>query len=296
MTSPFAAGCKARLISADQCRAIGRDGHLVLLDCRHNPHDVEDGYRAFRRQHCPGSCHVRLDRDLAGSRNGDNGRNPLPDPQTFHAFLQAQGIRRDSIVVAYDDSSQLYASRLWWTAKWLGYSQFYLLDGGWPSAQGLSASTATEASGLPLPPPAPGLQNHVDMADVRRIAGRDDYLILDARPHKRYLGFDEDQDPLGGHIRGALSVPYSQNFDARGRFKPPQELRTLYQQILGEVPAANVIHQCGSGVSACVNLFAMELAGLTGSRLYPGSWSEWCLHPENPMFVRTKDSCNPQPA
>lgn len=264
-------------------------GHLddpawIVFDCRHDLAQPGAGEQAYAESHIPGARFLHLDRDLAAPSTGHNGRHPLPDPEIFARKLAAAGVNADTQVVCYDAAGGMYSARLWWMLRWLGHADAAVLDGGW--VRWLAEHRPISPD---LPKPLPGNFRPVPRAigvDARFIVDHlddPDMQIVDARAEDRFRGENETMDPVGGHIPGALNRFFRNNLDASGRFKPAAELRSEFLQLLGARSATSVVHQCGSGVSACHNLLAMEVAQLPGSRLYPGSWSEWCADPGRPM-------------
>ena len=257
------------LISAEQLMARLREAEPPLVvDTGFDLADVESGRRAWQAGHLPGSIYQHLDDDLSGPKTGTNGRHPLPTPERAAATFGRLGIARGQQVVAYDQGGGAYAARLWWMLRWLGFQSVAVLDGGFAkwSAEGRVVSTdVTE------PTPA-----HFDIARVTPTVNatgvmasipRQGLVIVDARAPERFRGEREPFDPVAGHIPGARNRPHTDNLNADG---------TSHEQ---------VVHQCGSGVTACHNILAMELAGMAGTRLYPGSWSEWCADPARPVEV-----------
>lgn len=261
------------------------DPDWVVVDCRFSLADTAAGERAWHAGHLPGARYAHLDRDLSGPITPATGRHPLPDPLALAERLGAWGIDGGVQVVAYDDAGGSMAVRLWWLLRWLGHQAVAVLDGGVPRWQ---------AEGRPLTDAPPQVQ-------PRRFAGRADdgqwltteqvarqvadgtILLLDARTEPRYRGEQEPIDPVAGRVPGSLNHPLQRNLAADGRFLPADELRRLYEALLaGRAPAA-AVHLCGSGVTAIHNLLAMEHAGLPGSRLYAGSWSEWIRDPARPV-------------
>ena len=271
------------LISADEL-ATHIDACLVV-DCRHDLDDPDSGPAAWSVGHIPGAFFLHQDFDLAGPKDGRNGRHPLPDRETLRRTLESIGLSDGRQLVAYDDSGGAFAARLWWLARWLGHREAAVLDGGiqaWRKAgYPVSREPAVPRPGaLSLREPLVG---EVDTEAVLAAMGRGDRLLLDARTPERFRGEVEPVDPVAGHIPGAVNRPLQRNLRPDGRFKPAEVLREEYLALLaGRTPAA-VIHHCGSGVTACHNLLAMEMAGLAGSLLYPGSWSEWCADPARPV-------------
>lgn len=279
-------------------------GWPVVLDCRFDLSDTDAGRRAYDEGHIPGAHYVHLDRDLCAAVNGRNGRHPLPTPADFYQRLASWGMAKDTRVVAYDASGGMYAARLWWMMRWLGFDGARVLDGGWPAwrsaGQPISLSQAKDVSGRPSCeaasygggelPPLPNTKHAVLVDEVLsrvKSPGREGAagagVLLDARSPARFRGEGESLDPVAGHIPGALNRFYQDNLDDQGRFKASTLLRAEFAGVLGDVDPSAVIHYCGSGVTACHNALAMEVAGLAGSRLYAGSWSEWCSDPGRPV-------------
>ncbi|MFV0662603.1 sulfurtransferase [Denitromonas sp.] len=256
-----------------QVRAPG----WVVVDCRHDLGNPDFGRAAYAKGHIPGAHFLHMDEELSGPRTGRNGRHPLPDPDALAQRLGELGIDRDTQIVAYDDGGGMYAARLWWLLNWLGHRDVAVLDGGfqaWCSAGGPltqtpAATTATrfDAQHRPLA---------VDVNYVDTHKSSEDMLLIDARSPDRFRGENETIDPVGGHIPGAINRFFKDNLGHDGRFKPAEQLRREFTTLLAGRAPQQVVHQCGSGVTACHNLLAMEVAGLPGGRLYPGSWSEWC--------------------
>lgn len=275
------------LIPTEQLAHRLADPALVLVDCRHNLFDVAAGERAYRASHLTGARFMHLDRDLAGERTGRNGRHPLPEVAALSATLSRAGIDASKQVVAYDQNSGIWASRLWWLLHWLGHDAVAVLDGG---IDKWVAEGRPTTSDLPCVEPA----QFVAMAP-RPVATSDEILrhleqgeagqltVLDARAPERFRGDIEPLDPVAGHIPGALNRPNGDNLMPDGTFKPAELLRAEFKAQLGSTPPTAVVHQCGSGISASHNLLAMALAGLPGARLYPGSWSEWVADPARPV-------------
>lgn len=267
----------------------------VVVDCRHDLPAPEAGAARYGAAHVPGAAFLHMDRELSGPKTGKNGRHPLPDRGALAARLGELGIAGDTQVVAYDDVGGMMAGRLWWLLRWLGHDRVAVLDGGWPAwvAAGLPiTSVPFQRTPAHFPWPAasvsalPGHREPVLVEEVLARLGEvqaGDGLILDARAPDRYRGENETLDPVGGHIPGAHNRFFRLNLDEQGRFRPPAELREAFLALLAGRPPEAVIHQCGSGVSACHNVLAMEVAGLPGSRLYAGSWSEWCSDGTRPV-------------
>lgn len=261
-------------------------GEVALFDCSFDLADSAAGHRAFRAGHLPGAHYLHLDRDLAGRPDGRNGRHPLPDPHAFAASLRACGLHLGRQVIAYDSSGGVYAARLWWMLRWIGHRAVAILDGG---------TQAWTAAGRPLehgdaPPAAPGdfVAHPVDpaatvtAADVLADLGSPSRLIIDARAPQRFRGEPNPLDPVAGHIPGARNRYFADNL-MEGRFKPADLLAEAFAPLLPASPDREIILQCGSGVTACHNALALEIAGIRGAKLYPGSWSEWIADPDRPV-------------
>ena len=272
------------LIAADALRSLVADGpQPTILEASFDLADTAAGGRIYDVGHITGALYVHLERDLSGQATGTNGRHPLPDRAAFATTVAGLGIAPGRQVVVYDRQGGMYAARVWWMLRWLGHGSVAVLDGGfaaWQAAGGEVSDRAETAASAPTYPEAPAQVAHVDAATVASQAGLD--AVLDARAADRFRGDNEPLDRVGGHIPGALNRPFTLNLEA-GRFKPAAQLREEFDAALGGRPAAAVIHSCGSGVTACHNLLAMEHAGLSGSRLYPGSWSEWSADPSRPV-------------
>ncbi|MDN3986437.1 sulfurtransferase [Zwartia vadi] len=276
------------LITVPELQAfLAKDpGKVLICDCRYDLVDSELGKRAYDAGHIPGAIYINLGKVLSSASNGSNGRHPLPDPDRLAADLAALGVNADTLIVAYDAPGGSYAARLWWCARWVGHAQVVVLDGtidAWTKA-GLALSIETPA------PRAAGnfkrgasLTKSVSYADVRAGLGRADRLIIDGRPEDRFQGLNETLDPKAGHIPGALSRFSKHNLDENFCFKSPEVLKAEFLTLFGEHTPQEVVASCGSGVSACHLLLAMELAGLKGAALYGGSWSEWCAQADAPV-------------
>lgn len=273
------------LVTTEQLARHLNDPDWMIFDTRHDLMDAAKGPREYAQGHIPGAMFLSIDHDLSAPKTGTNGRHPLPTQQDFAARMAALGATRGKQFVIYDGSGGMYAARLWWMLRWIGAERVALLDGGFAKWTAEGRPVATDA---PAPRPAPndftpvpGLT--VDAGYVLAHARDGAHALVDARAADRYRGDVEPIDPVAGHIPGAVNRFWQKNLGADGTFKPPAELRNDYAALLGALPPSALLHQCGSGVTACHNLFAMELAGLTGSKLYPGSWSEWVADPKRPV-------------
>lgn len=276
------------LVSPDAlARHIDHPGWIVC-DCRHELADYGAGRRAYAEAHIPRARFIHLDEDLSGPKTGDNGRHPLPHPLTLALRLGALGIDNDKQIVAYDASGGCFAARLWWMLRWVGHTRVAVLDGGWQAwseaGHAVTADTPVVQHTTYTLRPRPDLA--VDAAYVAAHLSDREVALIDARSAERFAGKGETLDPVAGHIPGALNRFFKSNLDTNGRFfKAPDDLRSELAAVVGDCDPRGVVHQCGSGVTACHNLLAMEHAGLTGSRLYPGSWSEWISDRSRPVVT-----------
>lgn len=262
------------------------DPNWRVFDCRHDLADTEYGTRAYAKDHLPNALFMHLDRDLSGPKTGSNGRHPLPDKAVFAARLSECGVGPDTQVVAYDNEGSAFASRLWWMLRWLGHENVAVLDGGLAAWRRAKQPLLTEVPSVARAefPIRPGKEGLMFLDEVQAHLGDESVLLVDARPEERFQGLQEVLDPVAGHIPGAVNRFYYDNLDDAGcYFRPAEELREEFDALLAGRPASTLVHTCGSGVTACQNQLAMELAGLTGSRLYAGSWSEWCSDPSRPV-------------
>jgi thiosulfate/3-mercaptopyruvate sulfurtransferase len=261
------------------------DPGWVVLDIRHDltrpEHWGEDEYRAG---HIPGAVFLHLDRDLSAPKTGRNGRHPLPSPDAAAATFGRAGVGPSTQVVVYDQASGMFATRAWWMLRWLGHSTVALLDGGYERwvREGFPVTTDARAPRAARFVPAPPLPT-VEARDLVASLPTRSLTIVDARAPERFRGETEPLDPVAGHIPGARNRPFLANLTEQGTFKDPSTLRREFAALLGDTSPASVVHQCGSGVSACHNLLAMVVAGYPETRLYPGSWSEWCADPTRPV-------------
>lgn len=273
------------LIGVAELRALMADGaEVLLLGCEFELGAPDKGREIHAAGHLPGARYAHLDEDLAGPPDGRNGRHPLPARVALVAWLRAQGLRKGEQVVAYDSHGGAWAARAWWLLRWLGHAPVAVLDGGKPAwvAAGLPLE-----SGAPAPVPTgdfepgePLVAAPVNAAQVLSGIGRGEAQVLDARDPARFRGEPNPVDPVAGHIPGARNRFFRDNLDTEGRFRPAAELAAQFAALLGGRLA---VLSCGSGVTACHNALAMEIAGMPGARLYPGSWSEWISDPARPV-------------
>jgi thiosulfate/3-mercaptopyruvate sulfurtransferase len=275
------------IVSVDELAQHLQDASCVIVDCRHLLQDFDAGRRMYEAAHIPGAFHAHGEEDLAGPKTGKNGRHPLPDVEAFVAFLRAIGVDGDTQLVAYDAGADMFAARFWYLCRYIGHDAVAVLDGGFAAWTGMMKPVTAQ---IPKKPHTGNIQARVrgelavDAQAVLQSLQSKAFSLLDARGPDRFRGENETIDPVGGHIPGAINRPFRSNYTGPfGQFKNAEELRSDFQA-LGIAPE-QIVHQCGSGVSAAVNLLAMEIAGLRGARLYPGSWSEWCADPSRPMVT-----------
>ena len=274
------------LISTQQLREHLGDPGWVVFDCRHDTFDWQRGARVYAGGHVPGAVFAAMETDLAGTKTGRNGRHPLPDPEAWAGFLRCHGVTPATQLIAYDDAGGQYAARCWWLARWIGLTRVAVLDGGWGQWLAEGSPVTTE-----IAPPRgggtvearPGSVPVRTLDDISEMVKGGGGRILDARAPERFRGEAEPIDPVAGRIPSALNRFFKLNLNPDLTFRPATELRAEFAALLGGTPPAEVAHQCGSGVTACVNLLAMEHAGLAGSALYVGSWSEWIADPARPV-------------
>lgn len=277
------------LITAPQLKALVQTpAPVVVFDCSFDLMNPDTVDATFAQEHIAGAQQAHLDRHLSAhdaehALNG--GRHPLPRPEDLAAWLGACGVNAHTQVVVYDRNSNNYCGRLWWMLKWLGHDAVAILDGGlqaWKSDGGVVAQGESSSAAACTFVIRPALRQWLRLDDVRTQLGQASQTLVDARGAPRYRGEVEPLDPIAGHIPGALNRPFTDNFDAQGKFKSPEVLRQEWLQLLAGRTPESVVHHCGSGVSAVPNIVAMELAGLGVSRLYAGSWSEWSRTPGLP--------------
>jgi len=267
--------------TAELAESLGGQ-RVAIVDCRPG----QAGRTAHGGAHIPGAVYASLDEDLSAPMAADRsgGRHPLPTPEAFAKRLSAWGIDNQTQIIAYDDGPGAFAARCWWMLRWLGHEKVAVLDGGWAAWQAenrpVESGTPTLSAAHFVPHPRPELVVNVEKALQYTASGG--ALLIDARAADRFRGENETLDPVGGHIPGATNYFYGQNLSA-GRFLSADELAQHYRALIQQRPTSEVVFYCGSGVTACHNLLAMEHAGLGLARLYPGSWSDWSSDPSRPQ-------------
>lgn len=278
------------LISVAQLKALQASNQaLMVFDCSYDLMKPEMADLMFAEKHMQGAQQAHLDRHLsthdATAING--GRHPLPPRENLAAWLQTLGFTNTMQAVVYDRQGANYCGRMWWMLKWLGHDAVAILDGGlqaWEASGGAveSGNAATPSSSVQVESKfqlKPSLREWVSTAQLAAQVGHTSLTLIDARGAARYRGEVEPIDPVAGHIPGALNRPFTENLNADGFFKSPELLREEFDKLLAGRDPQTVVHHCGSGVSTVPNIVAMELAGLGVTKLYPGSWSEWCNTP-----------------
>jgi thiosulfate/3-mercaptopyruvate sulfurtransferase len=258
---------------------------FAVVDCRYKLDDESWGEREYMNLHIPGAEYAHLGRDLAGPKTGTNGRHPLPDPKTFANTLGKFGITSGVQVVAYDQDNGMYASRLWWMLRWLGHDAAAVLDGGFKKwiTEGRPTATGVETRERKRFVGTPRVEMTADAQQVESLVRHADWRLVDARAPERFRGETEPIDRTPGHIPGAVNHFFQTNLDEHGTFRTPEDLREDWRDALGTVTTDHIVCYCGSGVTACHNLLALEHAGIKGAKLYPGSWSEWSSDPSRPV-------------
>lgn len=278
---------EALLVSArDLASALGATGAApVLVDCRFNLLKPGAGHATYLAGHIPGAFYADLDRDLSAPREAHTGRHPLPDVDQLRAYFGSCGISDGVRVVAYDEGGGGLAARLWWLLRWMGHRDVVLLDGGYAAwlNEDLAVSQIVPAPRRASFRGAPGHMPVKGLAEVEAGLKEGRNVLLDVRAEERYLGQVEPIDSVAGHVPGALNVPFAGNLDAGQRFLAAGALAARYAPLVGRRAPVDVTCMCGSGVTACHGIFALELAGFPGTSLYPGSWSEWIRSPDRPV-------------
>lgn len=282
------------LISPQELQQQLHQPNTVVFDVRHDLMDHRLGRQQYMQAHIPGAYFLDNEAELVGKMTGQNGRHPLPDLAAFSALMRQYGLNNDTTIIVYDASQSHMAARTWWLLRWAGFKQVMILDGGWQAWLAANGVTDNHLNLSPVPshrsdkqdtilqPQLPTVQANDILAQINQPI----YHLIDARSAERYRGEKEPIDPVAGRIPGALNRPTLRNLTPEGRFKPAEQLHAEFKEMLGDISPDSVVHYCGSGMTACHNVFAMELAGLNGSSIYPGSWSEWIA---DPMRPRTQD-------
>jgi thiosulfate/3-mercaptopyruvate sulfurtransferase len=258
------------------------DARWAVVDCRFDLADPAWGESEYVAGHIPGARYAHLDRELSGTKTGTNGRHPLPTPDEMSARFGGMGIGPGVQVVAYDQDTGMYAARLWWMLRFMGHDAVAVLDGG--LARWVAEGGAMQPGRVtPAPQTFAGAPRAEWRLTVDQVAAGGQGLLMDARSPERFRGENETIDKVGGHIPGARNHFFQQNLTTEKRFKSAEQLRQEWEADLQGAAPADVVMYCGSGVTACHNLLALEIAGLPGARIFPGSWSEWSTDPNRPI-------------
>lgn len=273
------------ILSAKEAYDHFHDPRWVFVDCRFNLANPAWGFEDYLRGHIPGAIYADLNIDLSGPISDHTGRHPLPNPEEFIGRLESWGIDLNKQVVVYDHESGAFASRLWWLLRTYGHEAVAVLDGGlpawiaagYPLAEGVERRNPATFEGYPDP------NQWVTSREVELLLQDPSFVFIDARAPERFRGEQEPIDPVAGHIPGAVNRFHGENISDDGFFLPAEILRQAFEAIAGDLPPDHLIVYCGSGVTSCHHLLAMEIAGLYGARLYVGSWSEWIRDPKRPI-------------
>ncbi|MBT5226839.1 MAG: sulfurtransferase [Proteobacteria bacterium] len=283
---------RANLVSVTDLDRLSRDGTVAIFDCRFVLNDPDAGRAAYEGSHIPTARYVDLERDLSGPISAETGRHPLPDFSVWCERISNLGIDGSGAIALYDGGPGVFAARLWWMLAWAGIDNAMLVDGGFSEwrKQDLPLESGDEQGDPSAPRGAMLVQDreHTSRVDAQFLLDQLDdsqVLILDAREEERFSGRKEPLDKKAGCIPGAVNRHFALNL-LEGKFKSPAVLEAEFRELFQGFAPESVVHSCGSGVTACHNLFAMEYAGLSGSQLYPGSWSEWIADPFRPIQVQ----------
>ncbi|MBN1536844.1 MAG: sulfurtransferase [Anaerolineales bacterium] len=279
------------IISAKELYTNLQDPEWAVIDCRFNLGDIDKGRREYLKGHIPGAVYAHLNEDLSGEIiPGKTGRHPLPTIEKAIEKFSTLGIDEHSQVVAYDDYpiNGASAARLWWLLRWIGHEAVAVLNGGWKHwlSSGFPQRDGEEQRAKRQFSANPDWSMQMDVMQVEKIRLDDHYRLFDSRSADRYRGENETIDPIAGHIPGAYSAPFMDNYDQEGLLLPPEQIRQRFTRILNSVPIEKAVFYCGSGVTGSVNVFAAAYAGMDGAKLYPGSWSEWIIDPLRPIATK----------
>ena len=265
---------------------------LHVIDVRSDLQDEGLGRRVYLEGHIPKAVFFDINQDLSATPTGTNGRHPLPERDDFSALLASRGMQVTDHYVVYDAANSMFASRLWWMLRWVGCANVQVLNGGlqaWQAAGGeLDATEVAFGAAIEWQESPRLVGGRVNADEVEVNIRLQDFLVVDARAAARFSGEDGAMDAVAGHIPGAVNRPFTENLDENCQFKSADKLRQELSTLLGVRPSSEVVTQCGSGISACHNLLAMEVAGLKGAKLYSGSWSEWSSDPSRPVAIGSK--------
>ena len=273
------------LISADSLQQHLNDAQWRIVDCRFNLKDPGEGLALYQMDHIPHAVYAHLDHDLSSPVTANSGRHPLPDVNQFKEKLGNWGITKDTQVIVYDDAAGSYAARLWWMLRWLGHDSVAVLDGGFSfwKQQGLPVTSDIPQFSRTTYIGEPNLEMLIDSDDLQEKLAQSQSLLIDVRDPVRYQGIEEPIDKVAGHIPGSINIPWKNNIAENGLYLPKAQLHDEYMKVLHDTPIDNTVFMCGSGVTACHSLLALEHIGISGIKLYPGSWSAWITDPARPV-------------
>ena len=274
------------IINADDLIKNLDNDNFSIVDCRCDIKDTSYGIDAYNEGHIPNAIFADIDNDMASEKTSTSGRHPLPNPEKLAEKLSQWGIDAEKQVVIYDDAGCAFAGRVWWILRWLGHKGgVAVLNGGLGAYMKAGGKLVTSQTTKPRLSYKVDVNNnlHVDIETVTDAQYKMDALLVDARSRERYLGVKDEVDPIAGHVPGAISHPLGKNLDKNGLFKSPEELKLEFNKIIGDNNPKDIISMCGSGITACHNIIAMEIAGIKGVRLYVGSWSEWITDSKRPI-------------
>ena len=274
------------IINADDLIKNLDNDNFSVVDCRCDIKDTSYGIDAYNEGHIPNAIFADIDNDMASEKTSTSGRHPLPNPEKLAEKLSQWGIDAEKQVVIYDDAGCAFAGRVWWILRWLGHKGgVAVLNGGLGAYMKAGGKLVTSQTSKPRLSYKVDVNNnlHVDIETVTDAQYKMDALLVDARSRERYLGVKDEVDPIAGHVPGAISHPLGKNLDKNGLFKSPEELKLEFNKLIGDNNPKDIISMCGSGITACHNIIAMEIAGIKGVRLYVGSWSEWITDSKRPI-------------
>ena len=282
------------IISAKDLIKNLNNENLIIFDCRCDIKESSYGIEAYKEGHIENSIFVDVDHDLASEKTVNSGRHPLPDPELLSEKLSQWGMSNNKQAVIYDDAGGAFAGRMWWILKWLGHSNVAVLDGAlgaWISNGGKLTTKETIFERDVFSSRTKD-DMHVSVEEVEDAQYKMNKLIIDARSKERYLGIKDMVDPIAGHIPGAISHPLGLNLDKNGHFKSASELKHNFNKIIGDSESSDIISMCGSGITACHNILALEICGIKDVPLYVGSWSEWITDKKRPIAKIDSESTN----
>ena len=273
------------IISAAQLADIAGNDDVRIFDCRFSLKDPQGGLKSYQAGHIPGAQFADMDTQLSSPMTESSGRHPLPAEETFLEQLHVWGINNSTQVIAYDDISGAFAARLWWLLRWMGHQKVAVLDGGLKKWEGSGFALSQEAAQFPRGEFSgqANMQWVLDIDTVRAELDAGNITLIDARAADRFTGKDQNTDPVPGHVPGANNLPFGGNLDDQGLFDSPSTIKQRFEQVIQDRPIDQVVNMCGSGVTACHNLLAMEIAGFVPPKLFVGSWSQWIRDPSRPV-------------